>query len=59
MIEPVLTPGQKSYQELLVKTAQIHRTNLKKLLEHRLSKAKAEENQILIRQLEEEFNSLK
>jgi|GEM_PF-5232705 len=59
VIERIETPSQKRQRELTAKTLEVHRANLKKLLDRRLQTAKEQGDTNLIRLLMAEAESLK
>lgn len=59
MIKPIITPEEQERRTLLANSTKTQLENLRKRLQIRLETAIAQRNQDLIRQLEEELNSLK
>lgn len=59
MLKRFLTTDEKGFYEALVYSYECHRNSLRKSLEHRLAKAKAQNNQALMKQLEAEDQELR
>ncbi|MFW6296414.1 MAG: hypothetical protein ACOC04_04410 [Halothece sp.] len=58
MIQPIMTPDQRRYSEVMKQTALVQKAHLRERFERRWQKAIADGNERLIRQLKEEYKTL-